>query len=75
MRAALFALLVAACAAPVDPDRPVIRGRADDPSFCVNIEADGRKYTANDAPPSPAQAAAGVKPGRYPYPATCVYDL
>jgi hypothetical protein len=68
----LLLVIVAACAAPVDPDRPAIYGRLSDPAFCVNVEADGIKYTADDAQPSASQAMAGVKQGRYPYPATCV---
>ncbi len=66
-------VLLACCATPIDPERPDEMGRASDPTFCVNVERDGRRYTANDAPPTPEQSAAGVEQGRYPWPAHCVY--
>jgi hypothetical protein len=72
MRLGLACLLVSsACATPVDPAWPDVVGSADDPAFCVNVEADGRKYTADDSLPSPVQVAAGVSQGRYPYPVRC----
>jgi hypothetical protein len=71
LRRAIAAVALTACATPVDPNRPALHGHRDDPSFCVNVEADGLRYTANDAPPTAAQAAAGVKQGRYPYPVEC----
>ncbi len=69
----LLALVLTACAAPVDHPADET-GSASDPAFCVNVEHDGRKYTSNNAPPTEEQAAAGVKQGRYPYPARCIYE-
>lgn len=72
MRTLALVLLVG-CAASPEPDPVYKTGHADDPTFCVNVEGDGRKYTANNGFPNAAQAADGVQQGRYLYPAHCSF--
>lgn len=63
-----------ACSSGSEPAPVYETGRADDPGFCVTTEADGRKYTSNDAYPTAVQQAAGVRQGEYPYPVVCSYS-
>lgn len=64
--------LVACASVAQDPSWPDIVGSPDDPDFCVNTEADGRKYTANNASPNDVQKSTGAKQGHYPYPVNCL---